>query len=853
MKKIELSDDLRNLLLDTNCLPYSIEVKGKTYTFDAPGGSGKKSVVWRVKDEYGRPRALKLAISEDYTDKSFLQEFYESGRLEPYNEIFAVPYDADFVKISLDDSPDQTFIAFIEEWIDGVTLKKFLEQKGSTDVSISFFRAYIRSGCKALNALDHTKLRHDDLHTGNVMIVRPAPGALSREWRIKFIDMGSLKTREKPTTKDKDDHMHFVDHLVAIWNKLYMRRSLSVRDRRFLDDVKKIMNSMLDEDSIRALRDPRQIVEAFETAYTRAQSPRVDYSQSLAHPFEFISAEHIPDDRLLVDIFAKSCPWLDKVSGPDPCLVSGPRGCGKSTIFRWLSLRAHLHESVSEIDKLRITGFYVSCSSDLQNRLGWVKETDLAERFEKEIVHYFNLLIAREVVHTLEHLAERKEKEREEYWGFGKAQETTIHSFVMKAINGFSRPLVQGVSLLTQAREAIESEMFNTHSKMLQSEHILNTTPTTFLGDFTTLLTNEISLFRKKRITFLVDDFSLHRLSRPVQVVFNRVIWERRSSHVFKLSSEKHGAVITDPAGATVDITREFFDEIDCGREYIALDDKGQVQKARQFAEDLLNLRLEKAGYEGRAENLIGNSTWPHNSLARALLEKRHDRSADHYHGLDCIARLCSGDVAALLFLYNQIFISAGVKKETSDIISKKIQHDTIVKVSRRMCEHISSHFPHGPQMYDVVMAFGSLIRRILEKGRWQKKGNSTVPPQCPRIELDHKGIGSINGLSEESQNLAEELVRRAIFIEMEPGLSRHKHVTTLRWQLRRIYLPGFYASLSKNDAIKRDIEWLHYFLTNPQSACEMVWKARPKTAAPSLEDGPLFRGQLKSNGHSDD
>src|SRR5205814_780654 len=158
----------------------------------------------------------------------------------------------------------------------------------------------------------------------------------------------------------------------------------------------------------------------FELHSTRAASPRLPQTFTLQSPFEYISAEHIADDRLLVEIFAESCPWLDKVAGPDPVMVTGPRGCGKSTIFRWLSLKAHLHKPSAELSSFRIAGFYVSCSSDLQNRLSWIKTPGLSERFRKEIVHYFNLLVAREIVITLAHIWDRQD--REDYWGLGDAQ-----------------------------------------------------------------------------------------------------------------------------------------------------------------------------------------------------------------------------------------------------------------------------------------------------------------------------------------------------------------------------------------------------------------------------------------------
>src|SRR5438876_5090252 len=154
---------------------------------------------------------------------------------------------------------------------------------------------------------------------------------------------------------------------------------------------------MLDTNPDVALRTPKKIREHFELAFTRASQEAGERPVTLVSPFEFLSAEHITDDRLLVRIFAKSCPWLEKVSGPDPCLLTGPRGCGKSTIFRWLSLRAHLQKPAPEVEMLRLSGFYLSCSTDLQSRLAWIKTEALAKRFEREIVHYFNLLAAREI------------------------------------------------------------------------------------------------------------------------------------------------------------------------------------------------------------------------------------------------------------------------------------------------------------------------------------------------------------------------------------------------------------------------------------------------------------------------
>ena len=832
-KRIQLSDELRLALLNPENLPSTILVNLKSYTPEKPIKAGFKGAVWRVRDEFGRRRALKLCIYEDYQDRSYLQELSRASALDPYQE-FAHFVDAGLTELKVGDLQSQIFVAFIEEWIDGVTLQDFVEAQ-KHQLASSFLLVYARHFSGALSALRAVNLRHDDLHAGNVMLARPAPGNLSDEWSVKIIDTGSIKPADAPLKKPRDDHRHFVEHLVLIWNVVHARRPPVRVDRRFLTEATGLLRSMLDEDPSVALREPAQIRSHFERSYTRSSSSRPHTALAPISPFEFISAEHIADDRLLVSMFASSCPFLDKVNGPDPCLVTGPRGCGKSTIFRWMSLKAHLHKPAEEIESLRVAGFYISCTSDLQNRLSWIRTEALADRFRKEIIHYFNLLLAREVVQTLLLISQRED--RQQYWGFGPTEEGDICRFVLDALGPSSTPRVQGVPRLVQVVEAIEHTMFTTHAQMLRELNVAHCTGTSFLGDLTTLLSRQISIFGRKHLVFLVDDFSIHRLPEPVQVTLSQVIWERRASHVFKLSSEKYGAVLTDTLRATVDVAREMI-EIDCGREYVALDDADQVQQAKLFATELLDNRLKAAGYKGTAATLIGPSEWQEGSLGRALAEKHEGRSHNQYHGLDCIAAVCSGDVSTLLLVYRHIFERGGITRVSVERVPKVVQHEAIVSTSRELFEAIKRHFPYGPEMYAVVAHFGVLVRNILQHGRVQKKGTSTTPSQCPRIELDQRDGLVAEHLTSQQQLLARELVRRAIFIEMEPGLSRHGHVTTLRWHLRRVFLPAFNAALAKNNAIKQSMDWLKFLLTDPEGACKMVWKNWPKESGKTPEAG---------------
>lgn len=792
---------------------------------------GYKGFVLKVQEvDSEEVYAAKFCLPEDYVERTALEEARLAGRLRLAGELFVRPiFVGKMARFPFMPGTNAELVWFISDWIEGKTLTQYLESE-TDEVDPAFVCAVGLEILRAIKFLAANNLKHDDLHTGNVMISRKDHAlellpAEKDQLKIQIIDMGSLKPLTQSTAKSRDDQMNLVDILVRLHNGLWVNRKIASTYPHFVRKLGELIDKLSDDDHLRHFHDEATI--ALELTQLK-EDIRPSDQRSLDrkfHPFEAISAEHLADDSTLLDLFVSNLPWMVNLQEKKPIVFTGPRGCGKSMIFRYLAARTHigsaanLTESATGVLPMDSFGVYVSCASHLQNNLSWIaRKANRAQALSRQIATFFQLVVVRELLKAIgiaynDALAQRR---------YGLT-ESGIDD-LLNIINTYFKTPIETPRLTSRQRifhfaDDLDRVRVRLNMSMLDEVASEITLPDTFLGDITAKLTEVLPHFQHCPVIFLLDDYSSNRVQPDIQKILNRIIFERRPSHYFKISCEKFGFLSEDIDGTAVDDTREYV-IVDAGKDAFNIPDP----TVRSFISKLIDQRLKTASWKGNCASLIGNSK-PYGNDVELAKFIRSDGSSQgqrhYYYGLDHLTRLWSGDTATILQIVKEMFVMASVTSQTQELIPQATQHHAITSVSKAFKERINGYHPFGPLMATVLNEFGYSSREVLVRGTLT---SNDEPRRLYRIEMTKEKpqatIALINEINPEAAKLARELLRRAIFVELLDSRGKEgPSTTTMRWELRKIFLPAFGLSLVRNSYFDlKGMESLLSLLTDSQN-----------------------------------
>ena len=802
-------------------------------------GAGNTAITYEVEDEYGVVWALKLVTIESYGDRAPLREVARFARAE--DERFLVfPKEIGDWTLTLKNQKFD-FIWFKSRSVKGQTLKKFLESDIQFHTMTEALRCteHLAEGLEELARLGYA---HGDMHDRNVMREVIGENGQLPEVRYVIIDFSEAHPIADAQGGLQSDMQCFGHHLQAFADAINRREALSRDDEKVTSAISHIPGLLqgTTAEGIGICK-PSEVVQRFRDNLRSAEAaPR-----KLETPFDALNAEDIKNDALLTDLCFTKTWWAAELQKAGNNLLVGPRGCGKSMLFRRLRLKTKI--AANKRDELKndgFVGFYLPCESLFFHRFSDLNDT-LVERHRDALIVFFNMAVTMEIASALailpDHVAPITRRVPE-------VIRDLIDEEVGELADRLNCPRA-GCNLLDIA-ECSERIMRYIRRSIAYGEILQLRAATDFVSRLVTAVKREIPALAGRLFVFFLDDYTEERVPLALQKNLHPIVCQRSGEMSFKISAHMFGSIYSFPQQLALDEGRNI-KTINLGSEYLNRNRKKAEGKALVQIMDERFRRCD--GYEGTITQWLGKTSFPGGKTLNRALHDKATRPLVKYHGIQCLLELCTGDISEMIRMVGEIFREAGIGRGAKvSKIDPSIQDKAIRNASRDFLSRIRNIRPDGQKLYDVVDNFGRLSQQMLYErplvGQGKdSKGRARKDP----YDLLTIYVDDLTKALPFARRVWERLQRASIFVDIRLAPSQ-RTVIADRVTMRRIYCPAFATTLTSSEHIQLTKEQFEQLMDEPAEFCtaylrrnvkndleRTFWDVADKQASDSLEEEP--------------
>ena len=244
-------------------------------------------------------------------------------------------------------------VVLISDFVAGPSLREFIT-KNRRYITVPFVIQFLEAIFDLFNEMASLKMMHGDFHAGNVLVENRAYALRGPPYAFRVTDFGVASATSD--ARFKDDYLQLATILSQLLENVDYQAA-SPRDKFIFNALN---NQFL----------ARHLVEGNPTLDPLAKNPRglfarlreldTDYEQTgggeptqLVNPFDYLSCEQIGDaPGILKALYSELFLGLREVESRNNVVVTGPRGCGKSTVFKNLSLRQKQRVDEAQASKI---------------------------------------------------------------------------------------------------------------------------------------------------------------------------------------------------------------------------------------------------------------------------------------------------------------------------------------------------------------------------------------------------------------------------------------------------------------------------------------------------------------------
>jgi hypothetical protein len=804
--------------------------------------SGNDGLLFRTySEELGRDNACKiiprknLQLGTDGTEK-WRAEILKANALrnstvvkvEQICEWRGVP-----MKPELLDPERIDCIALISEFVDGQSLRDFIKDNRK-EVTVSFIVHWLETMLNLFFEMKQQNVKHSDLHAGNILVEDRSSYDLMGSSRFGFrvTDFGVGDTTSEP--RFKDDYLQLAAVLADLL-RLINYQTCSPKDKFTYNVLRDHFYSRHLQETD-PTRDP--IAKHPDALFQRLMDLDSEFEHSgatdptqLLTPFDYLSCEQIGEAAgLLHALYSDRFLGLSEIVSQNNIVVTGPRGCGKSTVFRSLGLDQKMRVNEANPDYTQYLGVYYRCD-DLYFTFPRYKAISREGSIDIPI-HFVTATLLSKLLGLIERWARQ-------YFPDDFNQNESRVSQALWAVIGINPPHVPGCFSFKTIISTLDRERLNAakwQRFVNDPKHSIgqNFGPEV-LQKACKALSNSFSFIRARPIYFFIDDYSSPKVTKELQASLNRLFMQRTSVCFFKLSTESPVSFVRYDIDGKIYVENREFILHNLGVVYLHAKEELKLT----FIEDVFRRRLKSSANNFPAKELVelvgSNAKQNNNEIARGIRKGEKVR----LWGKETICSLCSGDIHYLISLVEDMVKQAGgpivlAKIEDQFKVSTIIQDRSVRAAAGSFLKNLRGVPKYGEQLVAIVEAFGNVANSHL-KFLDSKNEEDSPPKQATRIEPYAPFTLTVT-----AQYLYDELLRYSIFIEDYRGKSRRGNVVP-RLYLRRFLIPHFNLTFSTRDSIELEPADVEVFLTNPKSFDQ---KFRLK----SLEDAQRLTNKIADN-----